>query len=360
LANKKVINTRIQNKHELEVDWINAKNFIPLKGELIVYDKEVDENNQVITRIVEGKEVPALPDGRTTAIPHDRFKLGDGVTFVNDLPFITADAGTIYYNNETPLTTNVGGLTTGTKFDSMTINELLDKLLYPYVAPQIIGTLKMNPTADLVRKKGKADEAVIVKGAQATVVRRSKAISKIALYRDTVEKGFKYNPVIEPNTAEIAEFFTEGGSIDSENVDTDTTYYFKVFEEGNDECVAEASATYRFVDPIYCGIIGNAEEITADIIATRHNEVAQGKGTNLESYQTKGTFSYSYSTKNQKPFIAYPASYGDLSTIRDANFAYTWTRYSITINNSIEDVSYYLYVGSTSTLDATYTFTFAS
>lgn len=81
------INTRIVNKHDLEVNWLKAKNFRPEKGELIVYDIEVDENGNTLTAVVDGKTVPALPNGRTTPYAYERFKLGDGIHYVNELSF---------------------------------------------------------------------------------------------------------------------------------------------------------------------------------------------------------------------------------------------------------------------------------
>lgn len=41
------INTRIQHKHDLEINWLKATDFIPLAGELI-YDKEVDAAGNVL------------------------------------------------------------------------------------------------------------------------------------------------------------------------------------------------------------------------------------------------------------------------------------------------------------------------
>jgi hypothetical protein len=35
---EKIVKTRIQNKHDLEVNWNNAT-FIPIAGEIIIYDK---------------------------------------------------------------------------------------------------------------------------------------------------------------------------------------------------------------------------------------------------------------------------------------------------------------------------------
>lgn len=61
MAQKK-ITTRIQNKHDIEANWKLATNFIPLAGELIVYDKDAEHD-------------------------YVRFKVGDGITKIADLPF---------------------------------------------------------------------------------------------------------------------------------------------------------------------------------------------------------------------------------------------------------------------------------
>ena len=62
------IKTRIQHKHDLEVNWQKAVKFVPLDGELIIYDKEIDSSGNVIKP--------------------ERVKIGDGVNNVNDLAFI--------------------------------------------------------------------------------------------------------------------------------------------------------------------------------------------------------------------------------------------------------------------------------
>lgn len=56
------LKTRIQNKHDTEANWNKAVTFIPLKGEIIVYD--TDSN-----------------------FAYERFKIGDGATTVVNLPF---------------------------------------------------------------------------------------------------------------------------------------------------------------------------------------------------------------------------------------------------------------------------------
>ena len=41
MAEKK-INTRVTNKHDIEENWLKATNFIPLIGEMIIYDKDAN------------------------------------------------------------------------------------------------------------------------------------------------------------------------------------------------------------------------------------------------------------------------------------------------------------------------------
>ena len=62
MASNNTINTRIQHKHDVESNWNRAENFIPLIGEIIVYD--IDSN-----------------------FTYERFKIGDGKTIVGKLPF---------------------------------------------------------------------------------------------------------------------------------------------------------------------------------------------------------------------------------------------------------------------------------
>ena len=77
----KKFKTRIIHKHEPEVNWLKATEFIPMKSELIVYDAEADKNGKLLEGIT-------LPEGRTIPYTYARIKMGDGVTKVNDLPFV--------------------------------------------------------------------------------------------------------------------------------------------------------------------------------------------------------------------------------------------------------------------------------
>lgn len=60
---EKTIKSRVINKHDTAANWAKATTFIPMKGEIIVYDIDSTYN-------------------------YERIKIGDGVTNVNSLPFV--------------------------------------------------------------------------------------------------------------------------------------------------------------------------------------------------------------------------------------------------------------------------------
>jgi hypothetical protein len=89
---------RIVNKHDTEENWLKATNFIPMKGELIVYDVDKDHT-------------------------YERMKLGDGATLVSDLPF-TGDADKIAVDVEL----TISGAAADAKVTGDAIAEINSKL----------------------------------------------------------------------------------------------------------------------------------------------------------------------------------------------------------------------------------------
>ena len=75
------VNTRLKIKHDTTENWNNAVGFIPLPGELIVYDDyetktyQVEEYGEMVTK--------------TVNIPN--VKVGTGNAYVQDLAFINDD-----------------------------------------------------------------------------------------------------------------------------------------------------------------------------------------------------------------------------------------------------------------------------
>lgn len=73
---EKRISSYVVHKHDIEVNW-NASNLVPEKGQFIVYDKEINSEGNIST----------LPEGRTEPYTYERFKIGDGIRTVKELPF---------------------------------------------------------------------------------------------------------------------------------------------------------------------------------------------------------------------------------------------------------------------------------
>lgn len=326
MANK-AIKTRIQNKHDLAKNWEQANNFVPLAGELIVYDTDYDA-----TLNPAGSKYP-------------RIKIGDGIinastgavegTAVNNLPFIEPA-----YTNSEPLLSDVGGIKASAHaggFNNVPITDLITELLYPYTKP-VISEFSLTPAAGTKEKGG----AFTVSAASAKITKKSKPISKVTLYRGTTEIASSTS-TIGTNTA--VNFTNLNIALDG---NSNETFYVKVSETGGTNNVVSKDAKYTFVYPYYTGVIESSavNSLSASTITGLTKKV-----------EAKGTKAYTFTTSSsQCAVIAYPSSYGELSKITDANnFAQTWNKRTITING----VSYYVYIsGAAAASNFKYTFTY--
>lgn len=95
---------RIKLKHDTEANWLKATTFKPLKGELIIYD--VDSTHSV-----------------------PRFKVGDGVKVVGDLPFTDKDFAKLGENNTFTGTNSFTDLLNVASSDFDPANKKGDKLV---------------------------------------------------------------------------------------------------------------------------------------------------------------------------------------------------------------------------------------
>ena len=71
------VNTRIQFKRDTTANWNAARGFVPLAGEVIVYN-DYKQIQREINGVVKTVDVPWI-------------KIGDGNAFVQDLPFVMED-----------------------------------------------------------------------------------------------------------------------------------------------------------------------------------------------------------------------------------------------------------------------------
>lgn len=71
------INSRIQNKKDTTANWNAARGFVPLAGEVIIY--------------TDYKTIRKEIDGEMTDVHVPGVKIGDGQTYVQDLPFVDTE-----------------------------------------------------------------------------------------------------------------------------------------------------------------------------------------------------------------------------------------------------------------------------
>ena len=159
MATEKKINSRIQQKHDVAANWAKATNFIPKKGEIIIYDAEYNAS---------GEETQAV-----------RFKIGDGSKTVNNLPFAAIDyksIKSINTNNTAAQAVNTSEAIAGSGTINLhkvaktgSYNDLLHKPTIPAVNNGAL-TLTVNGTAHTFTANQSGDTSVTINDTGVTSV----------------------------------------------------------------------------------------------------------------------------------------------------------------------------------------------
>ena len=251
------------------------------------------------------------------------------------------DGGDTTYTNTEPLLNSLGGILAQNHpngFDNVPINDLITELLYPYTAP-VINSFTLNPAAGVKEK----NQPLVVNSATVKATKKSKEIASVALYRGDTLIETKTDTIESTGTTLTFDIN------DTLNGTTDTSYMVAITEVGDDANTITSEAKYSFVHPYYYGVISGNTTVDSDVILGFDKSV-----------RAKGNHSYTYTTNNQRPVIAYPKSYGELKSIIDPNnFTQEWTQSEVEFNdNTTLGVPYYVYVGGISTATATYKFNY--
>lgn len=205
----KTFKTRIIQKHDIEANWQKATNFVPKKGEIIVYD--IDSNHN-----------------------YERIKIGDGEHIPNDLPFVTDN---YYTKSETDTklngkqaqlnTTQLAAVNSGITSDKVTkYDNYQSQIANKYEKPDG-GIPKTDLSSAVQDSLGKADSAlqshqkITTGGANGTIavdgtdvaVKGLKALAyKDSLTKSDVGLGNVVNAGQDSTpTANSANYVTSGG-----------------------------------------------------------------------------------------------------------------------------------------------------
>ena len=232
----------------------------------------------------------------------------------------------------------LGGIPAGANLNGLTVKEILNKLLYPYLAPTI--AVQGTPNGGIF-EKGNNQTITSVK---VIVTKKSEKITKIE-----VLQGSNVLASQEDSAISNGGTFTYAVNIPVNSTNVQLTG--KV-TDASGTTRTSTTASFNFVYPYYVGVCGENDTIDENLI--------KGLSKRIE---TKGTKIIPYTTNQQRMIIAYPKSYGSLKRVLDANsfdVTDTFTRMEIKITGlDGTSQSYYVYVNNASTVsDFTMTFNY--
>lgn len=215
-------------------------------------------------------------------------------------------------------TTNitVGGLESGTDLTNKTTIEILKNITKKYVNCKATVTFSQDNT---VIEQGTSFNLDITVN---NFINGDSTPTKVSLYSS--------GTILEEK--EITDTTSTISFTTISNINSNKNYTVKITDANNIESVL-ATKTYTFVYPYYYGI--SATDIITETTVTSLTK----------DLSIKGTKSYSYSPSQSYMVIAYPTTYGAISSIVDKNgfnITNSFTNNLIAINS----VNYYVYVSN--------------
>ena len=241
------------------------------------------------------------------------------------------------YTNATPIVQGIGGIEEGETFEGLTVQQMLDKLLYPYVQP--VAGITVAPNGGTYEKGSE----VTITSLKVNATKKSRNIKQVEAKND------------KTSLKVVTEGVANGGSFDCMpegglKISTDTTLKGYVTDTDN-KTVSANSGTFTFVDPFYYGVVAKGVALDGEAIKAMTKVI-----------QTKGTKTFKYTTNDSCMVIAYPQSYGNLKSALDPNKFENIASYTKSVVNVAclsGEVPYNVYVKSASTADGfaiTYSF----
>lgn len=248
------------------------------------------------------------------------------VTESSTQQFVSAAKKTQYdentvYTNATAIVEPTGQIAPGDTFNEVPVNQMLTKILYPYIPPTISGTPS---TASRVVEKG---VTLTIDNVTANVGKKSEAITKVELYNGAT--------LVEAKTDSVA----AGGQFTFSNavsLSADATLKVKATDAKPTVVEAEVG-TYTFVYPFYHGTVAAGAAVDGATIAAMLKDVSE-----------KGDKTYTFNLTDNCAVFAYPKAYGVLKAIVDRHGFdnlpnFTQSTVSVTGADSTAQ-EYYVYV----------------
>ena len=232
-----------------------------------------------------------------TEIESEYYTKEEVKTIINETPDPIADD--IIFTTDMTTVSPLGGISAGTDLNNMSVQEVLTKLLFPYVAPTVSASLTYNPSGNIFE----CGNSITITAINGTVTKKSDSIISVRFLDSSTILQEITSGV--GNTASYRYTFPTPITITS-NL-PNTRFRFSVTDASNKTYYAN-TVNVNFYYPYYFGVINENEELTNELFSTLTKKV-----------EAKGNKTNDYTTSNQCMLMAYPKSYGELKKILDAN-----------------------------------------
>lgn len=210
---------------------------------------------------------------------------------------------------------------------------MFNALLYPYVAPSV--SLSLNPSAG-IREYGNPVSSVIL---NSNITLGSESSLQLQLKRGST--------TIHTSNINNQTSYSFTYDASSDPIDSTTTFSVQITDSTSSK---SASQSYTFVYPYYWGIINNSTAEADDVKS--QNKVVSGKTNVIKKFTCTDAF----------PFLAIPSSWGQVSSIFDANEFNVTSSFNLQqikiVGLDSTEVDYNVYVLNTPTSITDYQFRF--
>lgn len=242
----------------------------------------------------------------------------------------------IIITNENGTTKAVGGISAGTILKGKNVLQVLEDILYPYVAFSISVDSIAPSTA--VYEIG---TTATITGVTVKITNGSRSITNLKLYDSSSKTnllGEKTSGITTSNTFTISRAVTSSTSFYAEATDGVKT-------------IGDSTSFLSFYYPTFYGVLDTGYSLTSGLITGKTKVLKANKNN-----------TFTYTATNQHPFVAFPASYGNLTSIKDSsNLEYIGDFAKTTMNLNVTGgtVSYNIYVLKDPTDISNYKFIFS-